>query len=225
MADKEKEGESQSSSSSSAGDKQVKTMEEKPLLSDTGTDVDKELSATVNQNENKVKNNEDSKVETANDDDGKEDTKANDKDETPTAKDSNGTTEDAKDEKPDGKEKDEPATKSATSDNKDDDLMIKSGRDLDGELIKREYVPTPRPRLLATPTPFNEPPRGAKFYKEVSRQAILEIEYEDPFETIKLFNLIGVEKRPVTLKDVPAEYRPYDGCIFVSMALYSGISL
>lgn len=93
------------------------------------------------------------------------------------------------------------------------------GRDWDGEELKRGYIPTPRPKLLATPPTFTEVPPGATFFKEVSRQAILEIEYEDPFESIKLFSLIGVEKRPITLEDVPAEYRPYKGCIFVSECL------
>lgn len=88
--------------------------------------------------------------------------------------------------------------------------------DWDREKLKQGYVPTPRPKLLATPAPFTEVPPGATFFKEVSRRAILEIEYEDPFESIKLFSLIGVEKRPITFEDVPAEYRPYKGCIFVS---------
>lgn len=76
--------------------------------------------------------------------------------------------------------------------------------------------PTPQPNLLATPTPYTKLPRGATFFKEISRQAILQIEYEDPFETITLFHLIGVERRPLTLADVPVDYRPYKGCIFVS---------
>ena len=98
----------------------------------------------------------------------------------------------------------------------EDDYLIKSGHDWDGEEIKREYVPIVRPKLLATPARRTELPPGAKFFKEVSRHSILEIEYEDPFESVKFFHLIGVEKKPLTLKDVPAEYRPYKGCIFVS---------
>ena len=90
------------------------------------------------------------------------------------------------------------------------------GRDLDGEELKKGYVPTPRPKLLATSPTFTEPPPGAAFFKEVSRRAILQIEYEDPFENIKLFSLVGIEKRPITLRDVPTDYRPYKGCIFVS---------
>ena len=79
--------------------------------------------------------------------------------------------------------------------------------------LKKETLES---NLLATPTPYTKLPRGATFFKEISRQAILQIEYEDPFETITLFHLIGVERRPLTLADVPVDYRPYKGCIFVS---------
>ena len=93
-------------------------------------------------------------------------------------------------------------------------------RDIDREEIRRTYEPTPRPKLLATPSPCTKLPPGAAFFKEVSREAILKIEYEDPFESMKFFHLIGVEKRPLTLADVPVEYRPYKGCIFVSELQY-----
>ena len=96
------------------------------------------------------------------------------------------------------------------------DLTSMKGRDWDGEELMRGYVPIPRPRLLATPPTATGPPPGAKFFKKVTRHAILEIEYENPFEDFKFFSLVGIDKRPITLKDVPAEYRPYEGCIFVS---------
>ena len=53
------------------------------------------------------------------------------------------------------------------------------------------------------------------FFKEVTRENILRVEYEDPFADIKLFNLVGVESRALTLEDVPQQYRPYKGCLFV----------
>lgn len=96
------------------------------------------------------------------------------------------------------------------------DLTSMKGRDWDGEELMRGYVPIPRPRLLATPPTATGPPPGAKFFQKVTRHAILEIEYENPFEDFKFFSLVGIDKRPITLKDVPAEYRPYEGCIFVS---------
>ena len=55
----------------------------------------------------------------------------------------------------------------------------------------------------------------AVFFKEVTRENILKVEYEDPFKTIKLFSLVGVESRALTLEDVPQQYRPYKGCLFV----------
>lgn len=220
----ERESESSSSTCSSAVDKkEAKTVEEKPLLSDTGTDVDKDLSATVNHDQRSNADTEDCDVEKTT---SKNDTKNDqiyDKDEKSTTEDSIGTNKDSKDDDvaTNGcKEKSEPSTVQDTI-LELDDLASKSGRDWDGEQIKREYVPMPRPKLLATPHPHNEPLPGAKFYRKVTWHSILEIEYEDPFETIKLFNLIGVEKRPVTLKDVPAEYRPYEGCIFVSKNVFA----
>lgn len=53
------------------------------------------------------------------------------------------------------------------------------------------------------------------FFREVTEQSIWDIEFENPFETMKIFELIGVESRPITLEDVPQEFRPYKGCIFV----------
>ena len=204
----------ESESNSSAVDrKEAKSIEERPLLSEIGTDVDKDLSTTLNHKENDKANAEDCEVE-----ERVPDTKngqINGKSASDTEDTKELTTNSKEDDKTsDSKEKSESTTKDMTL---MDDLVNKSGRDWDGELLRKGYVPTPRPKLLATRTPHYEPPPGAKFYKEPSWHAILEIEYEDPFEKIKLFNLTGVEKRPVTLKDVPAEYRPYEGCIFVSM--------
>jgi hypothetical protein len=215
------------SRSSSAVDKnEAKSIEEKPLLSDIGTDVDRDLSATVNHDEERSKANfEDCEAEKPSAKSDTTDNQINDKDEksVPKTEDPKGTIRDSKkDEAPNGNQEEEKKSESTTTNstaptqNIPDDLASKSGRDWDGEELKRGYVPTPRPKLLGTRAPHYEPPPGAKFYKAVSWHSILEIEYEDPFEKIKLFNLIGVEKRPVTLKDVPAEYRPYEGCIFVS---------
>ena len=208
---------SSSTCSSAVDKKEAKSIEEKPLLSDTGTDVDKDLSATVNHDENNKTTTEDCEVEkmTANND--TKNSQEDDKDEKLITEDSKGTTKDTKDDDVPSTDIESSTTKDTILD-KPDDLLSKSGRDWDGEQIKREYVPTPRPKLLATPRPFKKPPPGACFFKEVSWHAILEIEYEDPFEKIKLFSLVGVEKRPITLKDVPAEYRPYEGCIFVSIS-------
>ena len=215
------ESESSSSGSSAVDKKEAKSIEEKPLLSDTGTDVDKDLSATVNHDEKCKANSEDCEVEKMPAKSDAKNGQINGEKSTISTEDSKGTIKDSKDDDipSANKEKSESSTTNDTTliPDKPDDLASKSGRDWDGEQIKREYVPTPRPKLLASPKLHHEPPPGAKFYREPSWHAILETEYEDPFEKIKLFNLIGAEKRPITLKDVPAEYRPYEGCIFVSM--------
>lgn len=218
-------GDSESSSSSAVDKKEV---EEKPLLSDIGTDVDRDLSATVNHDEERSKaNSKDNEVEKTLTKSDVIDDQVNDKDK----KSANGT-ENLKETVRDTKDdealsaNEEKKSESTTTNNTEpkldisDDLANKSGRDWDGELLKKGYVPTPRPKLLGTRAPHYEPPPGAKFYKAVSWHSILEIEYEDPFEKIKLFDLIGVEKRPITLKDVPAVYRPYEGCIFVSRYVF-----
>lgn len=199
MTDRES-SDSASSSSSLEVDEEDTTIGENPSLSGRRASIDEELTATVNHNDNVI----DSKVGTS------------------TASDKSESNEKLPEEKINSKagdeesvEKDEPTT-NGTRSKIPDDLMSKSGRDWDGEELKRDYIPTPRPKLLATPKPFLQPPPGATFFREVSWHAILEIEYEDPFKKIKLFNLTGSEKRPVTLKYVPAEYRPYKGCIFVS---------
>ena len=215
-------GDSESSSSSAVDKKEAKSIEEKPLLSDIGTDVDRDLSATVNHDEERSKaNSDDCKVEKTTKSGAKDD-QMNGKDEKLAngTEDSKETVRDTKDDEvlsANQKEKksEESTTTNDTMDTSDD-LANKSGRDWDGEMLKKGYVPTPRPKLLGTRAPHYEPPPGAKFYKAVSWHSILEIEYEDPFEKIKLFSLTGVEKQPITLKDVPAEYRPYEGCIFVS---------
>ena len=58
----------------------------------------------------------------------------------------------------------------------------------------------------------------AKFFPlKVTREAITAIEFEDPFDNMRMFGLVGVESRGLTLEDVPQEYRPYKGCLFVSV--------
>ena len=62
----------------------------------------------------------------------------------------------------------------------------------------------------------------AKFFPlKVTKEAITAVEYEDPFEHMKMFGLVGVESKALTLEDVPQEYRPYQGCLFVSGQCYS----
>ena len=216
----EKSNSSSSSVSSAAVDrKEAKSIEEKPLLSDIGTDVDKYPLATVNHEENEAKVSEEEKMPMSTKSDANNGINSKDEKSGISTEDSKGTVEDSKnddDAASTGKENKESSTANSTTSVPDkpfDPAMV----DWDRELLREGYVPTPRPKLLATRTPHYEPPPGAKFYKSASWHSILEIEYEDPFEDIKLFNLIGVEKQPVTLKDVPAEYRPYEGCIFVSM--------
>lgn len=61
----------------------------------------------------------------------------------------------------------------------------------------------------------------AKFFPlKVTKEAITAVEYEDPFEHMKMFGLVGVESKALTLEDVPQEYRPYKGCLFVSGQCY-----
>lgn len=55
----------------------------------------------------------------------------------------------------------------------------------------------------------------AAFFREVTEQSIWDVEFENPFATMKIFELLGVESRPITLEDVPQKFRPYKGCIFV----------
>ena len=57
----------------------------------------------------------------------------------------------------------------------------------------------------------------ACFIKSVSRDTIKDLELGNPFLRMKLFPFIGVENKPLTLEDVPQHYRPYPGCIFVSL--------
>ena len=216
-------GDSESSSSSAVDKKEAKSIEEKPLLSDIGTDVDRDLSATVNHDEERSKaNSDDCEVEKTSTKSGTKDDQMNGKDKKLAngTEDSKETVRDTKDDEVLSANQKEKKSEESTTTNDtvdiSDDLANKSGRDWDGEMLKKGYVPTPRPKLLGTRAPHYDPPPGAKFYKAVSWHSILEIEYEDPFEKIKLFSLTGVEKQPITLKDVPAEYRPYEGCIFVS---------
>ena len=77
----------------------------------------------------------------------------------------------------------------------------------------------PTPRILVETS--QRPPLGAAFHRDVNRIIIGDIEYEDPFKKIKLFDITGVESKPLTLDRVPADYRPYEGCLFVSYMLLS----
>ena len=56
----------------------------------------------------------------------------------------------------------------------------------------------------------------ACFFKSLSREAVKDMELGNPFLRMKLFPLFGVENKALTLEDVPQEFRPYPGCIFVS---------
>ena len=66
---------------------------------------------------------------------------------------------------------------------------------------------------------------GALFFHEINQRNVLDVEYRDPFTDLKLFDLVGVERRALTLEDVPQEYRPYPGCIFVSAPLCTEIEI
>ena len=57
----------------------------------------------------------------------------------------------------------------------------------------------------------------ACFVKTLTRDAVKDIEIGNPFLRMKLFPLYGVENKPITLEDVPQSFRPYPGCIFVSI--------
>ena len=63
------------------------------------------------------------------------------------------------------------------------------------------------------------PPEGARFFRDVSKRAIVEIECVNPFKGIKIFDLTGVDKHPLSQEQVPPAYRPYQGCLFVSSVL------
>lgn len=56
----------------------------------------------------------------------------------------------------------------------------------------------------------------ACFVKTLTGEAVKDIELGNPFLRMKIFPLFGVENKPITLEDVPQEFRPYPGCIFVS---------
>ena len=58
--------------------------------------------------------------------------------------------------------------------------------------------------------------KQAFFFPEVTKEAITYIEFEDPFSGVKLYELVGVYERPLTLRSVPHACRPYKGCLFVS---------
>lgn len=60
------------------------------------------------------------------------------------------------------------------------------------------------------------PPMKARFFPEITRDAIFHIESTNPFKDIQLFDIAGIEKEPITFQSVPANYRPYEGCLFVS---------
>ena len=51
----------------------------------------------------------------------------------------------------------------------------------------------------------------------LSVDVVRDVELGNPFLRMKIFSLIGVEEKALTLDDVPQEYRPYPGCLFVSV--------
>ena len=57
----------------------------------------------------------------------------------------------------------------------------------------------------------------ACFIKNQTVESVKDIELGNPFLRMKLFPLFGVESKHLTLEDVPEEFRPYPGCIFVSL--------
>lgn len=58
---------------------------------------------------------------------------------------------------------------------------------------------------------------GAMFFCEISKEAIFQLECTNPFKRVKIFNLSKVDKEPLTLEQVPPQYRPYPGCLFVRL--------
>ena len=82
-------------------------------------------------------------------------------------------------------------------------------------------------KAIRPPSPEEDdsvrPAVKARFFPEITRDAILHIEGTNPFKTMKMFDLAGVEKKAVTLQAIPATYRPYEGCMFVSWLLLSCI--
>ena len=62
----------------------------------------------------------------------------------------------------------------------------------------------------------------ACFIKNPTVESVKDIELGNPFLRMKIFPLFGVESKHLTLEDVPEEFRPYPGCIFVSLRRRSG---
>lgn len=58
----------------------------------------------------------------------------------------------------------------------------------------------------------------ACFVKTLTPEAVKDIEIGNPFLRMKIFVLSGVESKALTLDDVPQFYRPYPGCLFVSIS-------
>ncbi len=59
------------------------------------------------------------------------------------------------------------------------------------------------------------PLEGAMFLNDVSRSAIFHLECTNPFKKMKVFDLSKVNRKPLTVEQVPLGYRPYSGCLFV----------
>ncbi len=57
--------------------------------------------------------------------------------------------------------------------------------------------------------------QGAMFVRELSSSAIFHMECVNPFKKCKVFDISHTNKEPLTLVQVPREYRPYVGCLFV----------
>jgi len=61
-----------------------------------------------------------------------------------------------------------------------------------------------------------EETKVSEFFPTVTKESILAVEFINPFKQIKLFPLYAFDwKKPLTLDQVPAQYRPYSGCLFV----------
>lgn len=115
---------------------------------------------------------------------------------------------------------------SLDSDSSRPDIVAKAIRS-ETELIERSLLKvierSDEPKKISSP-PTEEaigirPAMKACSYPEVTHDAIFHIESTNPFKGMKVFTLAGVENKALTLQSIPASYRPYKGCMFVSCLL------
>ena len=53
------------------------------------------------------------------------------------------------------------------------------------------------------------------YHAAVSDTSVWNIEFENPFPVMKIFEILGVETQPISLQEISRDFRPYQGCIFV----------